>query len=115
MTPFIEKVLMYAAVVLLALGLGYCAVQKYDRLVKQEVTAEMLTKGAAEAREQFRVNTKADVSLADKRAVQSDSVRAAVQVARSETARSQNAQEDWFNRPDPTWVRVFNNAVRSGQ
>lgn len=115
MTPFIEKLIQYAILAGLVLWIGYCSIQKYDSLVKQEVTAEMLTQGAVEAQERSRVNTKADVSLADKRAVQSDSVRLAVQGARVKTEESLNAKESWFDLPDPTWVRVFNEVVRLGR
>lgn len=115
MTPFIEKLLQYAALAGLVLWIGYCSIQKYDNLVKQEVTAEMLSKGVLEAQEQSKVNTKADVSLAENRAVQRDSVRSAVQKARSETEGTQNAKADWFDLPDPDWVRVFNEVVRTGR
>lgn len=115
MTPFIERLIQYAALAGLVLWIGYCSIQKYDRLVKQEVTAEMLSKGAAEAQEQSKANTKADVSLAENRAVQRDSVALAIASARSETQGSLNAKEDWFTRPDPAWVGVFNNAVRTGR
>lgn len=114
MTPFIEKMIQYLLIAVLALGVGYCAIQKYDHLVKQEVTTEILSKGLQDAQETRKVNSKADVSLAEARAAQSDSVRAAVRSARSETGGSTSAQKDVFSTPDPTWVRVFNNAVRTG-
>lgn len=112
-SSIIQQGIRYLVLALLVLVIGYCSIQKYDSLVQSRSEAQMLSKGIQESQERLQQNLKADASLAESRAVQRDSVRSAVQAARLETQESKNAKEDWFARPDPDWVRVFNTAVRS--